>query len=173
MAIDWNEVRKGIDPKRFLKHGSEDVYLYCSHFVAAPFGEDEKEEKEWISGFENEVFAYFKETILRQMLFEDYVNGDAVPSLQEMDFAALLSLLIEGGKNGEIDDLHDGYKTLLSLKEWSENCGINGRYEKLEAILKEHGLNLYVEYYSSLKEAKKASEDKLDSLKDYLARYIL
>ncbi len=169
MESKWLEIRSKFNPREILAHDEKDEFLYCSHYVASPFGQEEKEEGEWLSSSKNELFAYFKEIVLREMLFEDYVNGDAAPELQKYDFDTILSTLIEGAKKGELDGWHDGVTTLLEIDEWSKNSE-NIDYVNLEGILRKHDLNLHVEYFSSLEEAKKTEGNKKELLNEFLSR---
>lgn len=169
MNENWMEIRSKADPSEILKHSNSDEYLYCSHSVSSPFGEEDKEEGYWLSSSKNELFAYFKEIVLREMLFEDYVNGDAVPELQKHDFGTILDLLIDGAKKGELDGWHDGLSTLLEISAWSEDES-NIDYKKLETILRKHNLNLHVEHFASLEEAKRTDSLKRESLNRFLGR---
>ncbi len=168
MSNNWFEIRSKSNPKQILSHSDNDEFLFVSHFVASPFGEEEKEESEWISSSKSELFAYFKEIVLREMLFEDYVNGDAVPELQKHDFSTILGLLIEGAEKGELDDWHDGLKTLLEIRDWSEKDDAD--YAELEKILHKHDLNLHVEHFSSLEDAKRCGGAKRALLDELLSR---
>lgn len=152
---NWQEIRSTIDPSTVLPHGDNDPILVLTHKEASPFGQEEKEVTFFISSNEKELHEYFLEIVLREMLFEDYVNGDAVPELQKLNFQDVLSILLEGAKKGELDDWHDGYSTLLLLKEWSKKEPNKSAYEELDDFLAKHDLNLRVEYFSSKEEAKK------------------
>ena len=169
MKSKWFEIRAKANPKEILVRGDNDEFLYYSHLVASPFGQEEKEVGEWLSSSKNELFAYFKEIVLREMLFSDYVNGDAVPELQKYDFDTILSLLIEGAKKGELDGWHDGAITLLEIDEWSKNTD-SFDYANLEKILRKHDLNLHVEHFASLEEAMENCGSKKESLKEFLGR---
>ncbi len=160
MKKDWLAIRSLMNPASVLEHTKKDSYLFISHHVPAPFGKEEGTESVWVSSSSDSLFSYFKEIVLREMLFEDFVNGDAVPGLQSLDFAPLLNLLIEGAQKGELDNWHDGLVTLEEIRDWANCVDETNRYVKIETILRKHDLNLHVEYYSSLKEAEKAKKEK-------------
>lgn len=168
MVKDWLAIRSMTNPMSALEHSSNDVYLLVSHHVPSAFGKEDKIECMWLSSSRDSLFAFFKEIVLRQMLFEDYVNGDAVPGLQNLDFDPLLSILIEGAKNGELGHWHGGLVALQEIHDWANNESEENRYEKIEAILRTHDLNLRVEYYSSLEDAKKTKGEKRELLDQFL-----
>lgn len=156
---NWQEIRSRIDPSSVLKHEENDPVLVIVRKEASAFGQAEKETKFLLSSNEIDLHEYFLEIILREMLFEDYVNGDAVPELQKLNFQDVLALLLEGAEKGELDDWHGGYKTLRYLAEWSQKEPIGQAYKELNDFLKSHELNLEVKYYKSLVEAKKEHPD--------------
>lgn len=152
---NWQEIRSRIDPSSVLKHEENDPALVIVRKEASPFGQAEKEARFLLSSNESDLHEYFLEIILREMLFEDYVNGDAVPELQKLNFQDVLALLLEGAEKGELDDWHGGYKTLRYLAEWSQQEPTGQAYEELNDFLKSHDLNLKVEHYKTIVEAKK------------------
>lgn len=156
---NWQEIRSRIDPSSVLKHEENDPALVIARKEASPFGQAEKETKFLLSSNEPDLHEYFLEIILREMLFEDYVNGDAVPELQKMNFQDVLALLLEGAEKGELDDWHGGYKTLRYLAEWSQKEPTWQAYKELNDFLKSHDLNLQVEHYKNIVEAKKEHGD--------------
>gem|GEM_PF-6852576 len=111
----------------------------------------------WISSDLDSLFLFFKEITLREMLFEDYVNGDAVSELQSLDFSELLSLLLEGARNGELDSWHNGLASLEEIEGWANHQENKNHYERLEKILRSHDLNLHVEFYPNKKTAMRES----------------
>lgn len=156
---NWQEIRSRIDPSSVLKHEENDPALVIVRKEASPFGQAEKETRFLLSSNESDLHEYFLEIILREMLFEDYVNGDAVPELQKLNFQDVLALLLEGAEKGELDDWHGGYKTLRYLAEWSQQEPTGQAYEELNDFLKSHDLNLKVEHYKTIVEAKKEHRD--------------
>ncbi len=168
MVKDWLAIRSMANPMSALEHSSNDVYLFVSHYVPSAFGKEDKIESTWLSSSRDSLFTFFKEIVLRQMLFEDYVNGDAVPGLQSLDFDPLLNILIEGAENGELDHWHGGLITLQEIRDWANNENEENRYEKMETILRAHDLNLHVEYYPSLEDAKNTKGKKRELLDQFL-----
>lgn len=151
---NWQEIRSRIDPSSVLKHEENDPAIVIVRKEASPFGQAEKETKFVLSSNEHDLHEYFLEIVLREMLFEDYVNGDAVPELQKLNFQDVLALLLEGAEKGEFDDWHGGYKTLSYLAEWSQKEPTCWTYQELNDFLKNNDLNLEVKYYETIKEAK-------------------
>ncbi len=143
---DWNFIRSKVEPEGCLSHSDSDVFLKVSHKEASPFGEEAKETSKIISGEEKEVREFFIETSLREMLFDDYVNGDAVPELQNKNCQDILDILLEGARNGEFENWHDGLKTLEEIDQW---ISADSSYDSLNEIAKKHSLNLSLEYFSS------------------------
>ena len=164
MKYDWVKIRSLVDPYSILNHTENDAYLYVSSKEAAPFGKEEKEVGRWISSDLDSLFLFFKEITLREMLFEDYVNGDAVPELQPFNFFDLLSLLLKGARNGELDSWHDGLVTLEEIEDWANHQDNKNHYEKLENILRRHDLNLHVEFYPNKETAIKRGAKTKHSL---------
>lgn len=158
MDFNWIKIRSEVDPYSCLPHSKDDAFLFVSHKIATPFGREDEIEKRWLSSNREFLFAFFKEITLRQMLFEDYVNGDAIAGLERLNFSELLSLLIEGAKNGELDLWHDGLITLEEIRHWTNESDSDDRYQRLENILIKHNLNLHVAYYPSKKEALNSNE---------------
>lgn len=156
---DWQYVRSLLNPYSVLKHTDHDAFLFISFEEPAPFTSNSKHLKEeWIYSDDDSLFEFFKEIILRQTLFNDYVNGDAVPELQNLNFAELFSLLLNAAKKGELDGWHDGVTTLLELEKSINNVDTIDRYKEIEKTLRKHDLNLHVEYYKNKDEALKCDE---------------
>jgi hypothetical protein len=165
MEIAWNKIRSEVDPIGTLdKEGNkESSLLYFERREPRPFGEGFFLNGDWlIANDEDTLFAYFKELILRETLFEDYMNGDAVPSFQDKDFSFILQTLISGAKEGEFESFHGGLAGLTKIEKWSASSPKGKKqsslkYEELNHILSSCHLNLRVEYYPDYKNSMSKS----------------
>lgn len=149
----WNMVRSLCNPLESFNIVKSDAgVIEFSHMVPGPFGLEEREEKGCIIHPNCALaFSMFLETIMREILFEDYVNGDAVPGLQQESYDSVLSILLHGARNGDIDGFHGGLASLEQIEEWSKTAPSTKeeakiKFDELNQILDVADLNLKVTY---------------------------
>jgi len=173
MEKSWNEIREEVDPigEFDQKGNAQSSFLYFARREPRPFGKGFFLNGDWLIGDDQaSLFQYFLELVLRETLFEDYMNGDAVPSFQDKDFSSVLATLISGAKEGEFDSFHGGLAGLIKIEKWSKILPKTKKqaakaYQELNAILGENKLNLQVEYFTSYSDSNSKSKEASERLK--------
>lgn len=146
-------IRSAPNPIGFMELKAQDShYLFASHDVPRPFGEASERAESWLINPNKDVIeAFYKEIILRECLFESFVNGDAVPSLQSNSYNELLLTLIDEAKEGAIEGFHGGIDTLIAIKKWGQEdiADSISHYKNIEDICDSNGLNLHTEFFET------------------------
>jgi hypothetical protein len=170
--MDFVKIRQEVDPISSFNQMAvikESSFLFCLHEEPRPFGQGLEEKGDWLFNEQpNVLLLGFKELVLRELLFEDYVNGDAVPALQPKGYDEVLSLLLVGAQEGEFDGFHGGIDTLKKLKVLAdkkvEKAGLAPLFKEYSDLFAKADLNLKISFYES--------KDELNNL-DGLAKAML